>query len=114
MIRKGLQIINILALVLSGLAFSWVYSEHTDVAATKNEQLYTQKLQEVNNINKIDSLKSSYIEYINTSKKAINVHNYKAEKTINILISILILLGLNFIFLTILNEQLKNHENKDN
>ena len=114
MIRKGLQIINILALILSGLAFSWVYSEHTDVAETKNEQLYTQKLQEVNNINKIDSLKSSYIEYINTSKKAINVHNYQAEKIITILISILVLLGLNFVFLTIFNEQLKNTANKEN
>lgn len=108
MIRKGLQIINIIALLLSGLAFSWMYSEHTDLAPTKSEQLYKQKIQEINNATKIDAIKNSYIEYVNNSKNNTRIHNYNAEKYVNALLGLLILLGINFIFLIILNEQHKN------
>lgn len=107
MIRKGLQIINIIALLLSGLAFSWMYSEHTDLAPTKNEQLYTQKIQEINNATKIDAIKSSYIAHVNNSKNNTRIHNYNAEKYVNALLGLLILLGINFILLIILNEQHK-------
>ena len=107
MIHKGLLIINILALILCGLAFSWVYSEHTDIASTKNEHLYKQKLQEINKTNNINAIKISYIEYINSNNKNLKIHNYKAEKIITVLLIVLILLGINFIFLTILNEKNK-------
>lgn len=107
MIRKGLQIINILTLLLSGLAYSWMYSEHTDLTSTKDEQLYKQQVQEINDTNNIDTIKKSYIEYVNNSKNTIRVHMYSAEKYINALLGVIILLGLNFIFLIILNEQYK-------
>lgn len=107
MIQKGLLIINILALILSGLAFSWVYSEHTEIAPTKNEQLYKQKLQEINKTNNIDAIKDSYVEYINSNNKILKLHNYKAEQTVTTLLIVLILLGINFVLLTILNEKNK-------
>ena len=108
MIHKGLLIINILALMLSSLAFSWVYTEHTDIASTKNEHLYKQKLEEINETNNANAIKNSYIEYINSNNKNLKIHNYKAEKTITMLLIVLILLGINFVFLTILNEKNKN------
>ena len=114
MIRKGLQIINILALVLSGFAYSWVYTEHTDLAPTENKQLYTKKLQEINTFNNMDTIKSSYIEYINASKKNINVHNYQSEKIINALLAVIILLGISFIFIIILSEQYIKMTNENN
>jgi len=107
MIRKGLQIINIIALLLSGLAFSWMYTEHTDIAPSKNEQLYQEKIQKINSLTTLDAAKSSYIEYVNSSKNDKRIHNYSAEKYTNALLAILVLLGLNFVFLIILNEQLK-------
>ena len=107
MIRKGLQIINIIALLLSGLAFSWMYTEHTDITPGQNEQLYQKKIQEINGFTSTDVLKSSYIEYVNSSKNDKRIHNYAAEKYVNALLAIIVLLGLNFVFLIILNEQLK-------
>lgn len=107
MIRKGLQIINIIALLLSGLAFSWMYSEHTDLEPNKTEQLYQGKLQEINSFTTVDTIKSSYIAYVNSSNNDKRIHNYSADKYTNALLAILVLLGLNFIFLIILNEQLK-------
>lgn len=107
MIRKGLQIINIIALLLSGLAFSWMHTEHTDLTPAKNEQLHQEKIQQINSLATLDAAKSSYIEYVNSSKNDQRVHNYSAEKYTNALLAILVLLGLNFIFLIILNEQLK-------
>lgn len=108
MIHKGLLITNILAIILCGLVFSWVYTEHTDIASTNNGHLYKQKLQEINKTNNVDTIKNSYIEYINSSSKNLKIHNYKAEKTITMLLIVLALLGINFILLTILNEKNKN------
>lgn len=107
MIQKGLQIINILALILSGLAFSWVYTEHTDLTPTQNQQLYQKKTEEINKVINNESLKKSYIEYVNTSRNEIKIHNYKAEKIINLLLSLLVILGINFVLLIILNEKQK-------
>lgn len=112
MIRKGLQIINIIALVLSGLAFSWMYTEHTDIVPTKNEQLYQEKIQEINKFTKVDDIKKSYIEYVNSSKNNKRIHDYSAEKYVNALLTIIVLLGLNFVFLIILNEQLKKESSQ--
>ena len=108
MIIRGLLIINILALILSGFAFSWAYTEHTDIASVKNEHLYKQKLQEINETNNANAIKNSYIEYFNNNNKNLKIHNYKADKIITMLLIVLILLGINFVFLNILNENNKN------
>ena len=107
MIRKGLLIINVFALILSSLAYSWMYSEHTELAATNHESFYEQKLQEIYTLSTIDSIKGSYVKYLNDNKNSKRIHNYSSEKYINALLGVIILLGLNFIFLTILNEQYK-------
>ncbi|MDH5601090.1 MAG: hypothetical protein OEY78_07270 [Gammaproteobacteria bacterium] len=113
MIRKGLQIINIIALLISGLAFSWMYTEHTDIAPKQNEQLYNKKIQEINKFTNIDDLKKSYIEQVNSSKNDKRIHNYNAEKYVNALLTVIVLLGLNFVFLIILNEQLKKETSQE-
>ncbi|MCW8900045.1 MAG: hypothetical protein OQK75_06800 [Gammaproteobacteria bacterium] len=107
MIRKGLLLINVLALILSGLTYSWMYSEHSELTATKSENFYETKLQEINTLSTVDSIKDSYIQYLNENKNSIRIHNYASEKYINALLAVIILLGLNFVFLTILNEQSK-------
>ena len=110
MVRKGLQIINVIALILSGLTYSWMYTEHSDMGTTQNEQVYQQKIMEINQIASTDDLKKSYIDYVNSSKNDKRVHNYSAEKYTTSLLVIIALLGLNFVFLIILNEQARKNE----
>ena len=54
---KGLIAVNIIALLLTFASGVWVYMTHADIASTKNEHLYRQKIKEINSETNIESVK---------------------------------------------------------
>ena len=95
---KILVPINLLAILLLFVSILWIYTSHTEFAATKNDTLQKQEIAEIINQQDIELLRKSHIGQLNNYLSSTEEHYNKASAIVYILLVIVGLLTLNLIF----------------
>ncbi len=102
---KSIVVINLVALALTFVSMFWLYVTHTNIVETKNEHLIEQKLNEVNKLENIDKVKSSFKEILLNQRNSINTHNKEVKYSVYILLSVVVILILNLALIFRLNRE---------